>query len=155
MSDRGPPSSLHEQHRARFSSHLRANNFRPFSSSSFGLHQTKDRSSATITDQFLYPNHEQQQPRVHRAKSECHHVPITQPQRSRSTANPFQKFSPIQLLPTIIHRHFIPFRSAPFLSTSTTHSTAPMFYPNQKQQFGRVQLRLGLLNSYRFGSTRF
>lgn len=113
----------------------------------------KDNQPKVVADHLKHPNHEQQQPRVHRTKSECHHSQRSAQQRSRSTTHQFQQFSPIQQPPTA-QRHFVPFRAAPFLLTFTP-ATAPMFYPHQRRQFGSIQEQLGLFNSYRFGSTRF
>lgn len=102
-----------------------------------------------MADHHRYPNHEQQQPRVHRAKSECPSSRNFQTQRTRSAVNQFQQFSPIQQSP-IVHRHFVPFCSAPFLST------APNIFTNQRRQMSaNAQVHLGLFNSYRLGSTRF
>lgn len=103
----------------------------------------------TVADHHRYPPQDQQQPRVHRAKSECQTSRNFQAQRTRSTLNQFQQFSPIQNSP-IVHRHFVPFCSAPFLST------APNIFVNQRRQIpANGQLHLGLFNSYRLGSTRF
>ena len=110
----------------------------------------------TITENHIYPNNEQQQPRVHRTKSECRNFQKQQQQqqqKSRSTTKQFQNFSPLQQ-PPLIQRHFVPFRSPPVLLTSV-HSSTPIFYPNQRRQFTNVQPQFRLINHFRLGTNRF
>ncbi len=107
----------------------------------------------TITENHIYPNNEQQQPRVHRTKSECKNFQKEQQRRSRSTTNHCPKFSPLQQ-PPIIQRHFVPFRSPPVILNSV-HSTTPIFYPNQRRQFTNNQPQLRLINHFRLGTNRF
>ena len=112
-------------------------------------HHQQSNQPTTITDNLVYPNNEQQQPRVHRTKSECRNLQKQHQHRCRSTTNHFQKFSPLQQ-PPIIQRHFVPFRSPPVMST-----TANIFYPNQKKQFGTIQPQAHLINHFHLGTNRF
>lgn len=108
----------------------------------------------TITENHIYPNNIQQQPRVQRTKSENRNFRNNnQHQKSRSTTNHFQQFSPLQSQPTI-QRHFVPFRAAPVFLTSI-QSTAPLFYPNQRRQYPHVQTQFRLVNHFQLGTNRF
>ncbi|CAF1200912.1 unnamed protein product [Adineta steineri] len=108
----------------------------------------------TISENHIYPNNvQQQQPRVHRTKSECRNFQNQQQHRSRSTTNQFQFFSPLQP-PPIVQRHFVAFRSPPVF-LSSIHSAAPMFYPNHRRQFDSMQPQLRLINHFRLGTNRF
>ena len=133
--------------------HHRQKDFRPPPSPSNLRRSQRQKSTqpTTITENIIYSNNEQQQPRVHRTKSESQN--FQQQPRSRSTANNFQNFSPLKQ-PPIIQRHFIPFRSPPIILTSV-HSTAPIFYPNQRRQFGSMQPQSRLINHFRLGTNRF
>jgi hypothetical protein len=134
--------------------HHRQKDFPPPSPAKFRrVHRRKGNQPTTIAENHIYPNNEQQHPRVHRTKSECRNLQKQQQTRSRSTTNNFQKFSPLQQ-PPIIQRHFIQFRSPPVFLTSV-HSTTPIFYPNQRRQFGNIQPQLRLLNHFRLGTNRF
>jgi hypothetical protein len=141
-------------HPTRFT-HQRQKDFRPPPSpSNFRRSQRqKPTQPTTIADNLIYSNNEQQQPRVHRTKSESRNFQKQPQHRSRSTANHFQCFSPLKQ-PPIIQRHFIPFRSPPVILTSV-HSTVPIFYPNQRRQFGSMQPQSRLINHFRLGTNRF
>lgn len=116
------------------------------------INRRKMTQPTTIAENHIYPNNEQQQPRVHRTKSECQNLQKQQ-KRSRSITNHFQNFSPLHQTP-IIQKHFVPFRPPPVILTSV-HSTAPMFYPNQRRQFTNIQPQLRLINHFRLGTNRF
>jgi hypothetical protein len=136
------PPHHHHRHQKDFHPPPSPSTFRRFQ-------RRKPTQPTTITENIVYPNNEQQQPRVHRTKSECRSFQKQQQFRSRSTTNQFQNFSPLQQQPPLIQRHFIPFRSPPFVSS------APVFYPNQRRQFGSIQVPLRLINPYRLDSNRF
>ena len=113
----------------------------------------KANQPTTISENHVYPNNvQQQQPRVHRTKSESRNLHHNQ-QRSRSSTNQFQFFSPIQP-PPVVQRHFIAFRSPPVFLTSV-RSVAPMFYPTQRRQFDSMQPQFRLINHFRLGTNRF
>ena len=136
---------------ARFAPNPYARDFRaapsPFRFSHF--QGPKHQAATTVTDNLRFSNQEEQQPRVHRAKSDCETAHSKQQHRSRSATHPFQQFSPIRQPPTV-QRHFTPFRSAPFVAP------APIFHANQRRPFGSAQqVPLHLLNSYRLGLHRF
>lgn len=144
-------------HSVRFPPH-RQKDFRPPpppSPSKFRRSQRrKSNQPTTISENHVYPNNQQQQPRVHRTKSECRNFQNQQQQhRSRSTTNHFQIFSPLQP-PPVVQRHFIAFRSPPVILTSI-HSATPMFYPNQRRQFDSMQPQIRLINQIRLGTNRF
>jgi len=141
--------------------HQRQKDFRPPPSpSKFRRSNRRKTAQPTIiAENLIYPNHEQQQPRVYRTKSESQNFHKQQQQqqqqqhRSRSTTNNFQHFSPLQK-PPIIQRHFIPFRSPPVILTSV-HTTPPIFYPNQRRQFTNIQPQLRFINHFHLGTNRF
>ncbi|CAF2523271.1 unnamed protein product [Rotaria sp. Silwood2] len=123
------------------------------------VHHTQRRKSnqpTTITENHVYPTNEQQQPRVQRARSECRNFQNQRQQRhrSRSSTNHFQKFSPLQQ-PPIIQRHFTPFRSPPVILSSVNTTTTPLFYPNQRRQFGHMQTQIRLINPFHLSTNRF
>lgn len=107
-----------------------------------------------VTENHIYPNHGQQQPRVHRTKSECQNLSKDQQHRSRSTTNHFPAFSPLQRPPPVIHKQFVPFRTPPVI-LSSVHSTTRLFYPNRSRQFANIQSQLRLINPFHLGTNRF
>lgn len=161
-----PPTPAHFQHPTdpfvrpintpRFTHHRPDDFHSPPSPSKFRRsHRRKNiHQPNTITENHIYPNHGQQQPRVHRTKSECRNLPKDHQHRSRSTTNQFPGFSPLQRPPPVIHRHFVPFRSPPVI-LSSVHSTAPLFYPNRSRQFANIQSQLRLINPFHLGTNRF
>ncbi len=116
-------------------------------------YRRKSDQPTTIAENHIYPNNDQQQPRVHRTKSECRNFQNQHQHKSRSTTNHFQNFSPSQQSP-VVPRHFISFRSPPVMLTSV-HARSPMFYPNQRRQFGNIQPQLRFINNFRLGTSRF
>lgn len=141
----------------RFTVH-RPEEFHPSEPSPSKFRRSHRRKNAhqpnVITENHIYPNHGQQQPRVHRTKSECQNLIKDQQHRSRSTTNHFSAFSPLQRAPPMIHRHFVQFRSPPVILPSV-HSTAPLFFPNRSRQFANIQSQLRLINPFHLGTNRF
>lgn len=134
------------------------------------LHRAQRRKSnhpTIIAESLVYPNNEQQQPRVQRTKSACRNPQKQRQQqqqqqqqqqeqqhhRSRSTTNHFQNFAPLQQ-PPLIQRNFTPFRSPPVI-LSSVQSTAPMFYPNHRRPFGQMQTQFRLMNPFHLSTNRF
>ncbi|CAF0811218.1 unnamed protein product [Rotaria sordida] len=139
-------------HSSKFSHHRHKDSHVP--SSPTKAHRSQRRQSyhpTTIAENHVYPHNEQQQPRVQRTKSECQNFQQQQ-QKSQSTTN-FPNFSPLQQ-PPIIQRHFTPFRSPPVIPPSV-NTTVPLFYPNQRRQFGHMQTPLHLIKTFRLSTNRF
>ncbi|CAF0913968.1 unnamed protein product [Rotaria sp. Silwood1] len=148
---------VQSMHSSKFAQHRHKDFHLPPSPSKIHRSQRrKPNQPTTITENHIYPHHEQQQPRVQRTKSECRTFEKQQQQRhrSRSSTNHFQNFSPLQQ-PPIIQRHFTPFRSPPVVLPSVNMTTTSLFHPNQRRQFGHMQTQIRLINPFRLSTNRF